>query len=145
MILLTASSASVSSAHALELGRVLHRADADDRALARISRGTEWTVPMPPGLVSEIVVPAKSSMVSLPLPGPADDVLVGRPELARSPSSSAPLIDGTTSEREPSGFGRSMARPRLTCSGCDQRRLAVDLGEGVVHRPGSSASARTSA
>ncbi len=30
-----------------------------------ISRGTEWTVPMPPGLVSEIVVPWKSSMVSL--------------------------------------------------------------------------------
>ncbi len=28
-------------------------------------RGTEWTVPMPPGLVSEIVVPWKSSTVSL--------------------------------------------------------------------------------
>ncbi len=28
-------------------------------------RGTEWLVPMPPGLVSEIVVPAKSSAVSL--------------------------------------------------------------------------------
>ncbi len=32
-----------------------------------ISRGTECTVPMPPGLVRLIVVPAKSSMVSLPL------------------------------------------------------------------------------
>ena len=31
-----------------------------------ISRGTECTVPMPPGLVSEIVVPAKSSAVSAP-------------------------------------------------------------------------------
>ena len=31
-----------------------------------ISRGTECTVPMPPGLVRLIVVPAKSSMVSLP-------------------------------------------------------------------------------
>ena len=30
-----------------------------------ISRGTEWTVPMPPGLVSEIVVPWKSATVSL--------------------------------------------------------------------------------
>ena len=32
----------------------------------RISRGTECTVPMVPGLVSEIVTPAKSSAVSLP-------------------------------------------------------------------------------
>ena len=31
-----------------------------------ISRGTEWTVPMPPGLVSVSVVPWKSSTVSLP-------------------------------------------------------------------------------
>jgi hypothetical protein len=30
-----------------------------------MSRGTECTVPMPPGFVSEIVVPAKSSAVSL--------------------------------------------------------------------------------
>ena len=31
-----------------------------------ISRGTEWTVPMPPGLVRDIVVPWKSATVSLP-------------------------------------------------------------------------------
>jgi hypothetical protein len=37
---------------------VLHRADADDGALPGMSRGIECTVPMPPGLVSEIVVPA---------------------------------------------------------------------------------------
>ncbi len=30
-----------------------------------IRRGTEWTVPMPPGLVSEMVVPAKSPAASL--------------------------------------------------------------------------------
>ena len=30
-----------------------------------MSRGTECTVPMPPGLVSDTVVPAKSSAVSL--------------------------------------------------------------------------------
>ena len=30
-----------------------------------VSRGTECSVPMPPGLVSEIVVPAKSAAVSL--------------------------------------------------------------------------------
>ena len=32
-----------------------------------VSRGIEWFVPMVPGLVSEIVVPAKSSAVSAPL------------------------------------------------------------------------------
>ena len=31
-----------------------------------MSRGTECTVPMVPGLVSETVTPAKSSAVSLP-------------------------------------------------------------------------------
>lgn len=30
-----------------------------------IRRGTEWTVPMPPGFVSESVVPAKSPATSL--------------------------------------------------------------------------------
>jgi len=30
-------------------------------------RGTEWTVPIVPGFVSVIVVPAKSSAVSLPV------------------------------------------------------------------------------
>ena len=32
-----------------------------------VSRGIEWFVPIVPGLVSEIVVPAKSSVVSAPL------------------------------------------------------------------------------
>ena len=50
----------------LELWRVLHGADADDRALACIKRGTEWLVPMVPGLVRVMVVPAKSSTVSCP-------------------------------------------------------------------------------
>ena len=46
-------------AGALELRRVLHRTDADDRALARPSAAApSGSVPMPPGLVSEIVVPA---------------------------------------------------------------------------------------
>ncbi len=31
-----------------------------------IRRGTEWTVPRPPGLVRETVTPEKSSIVSLP-------------------------------------------------------------------------------
>ena len=45
-----------------------------------IRRGTEWLVPMPPGLVSEIVVPWKSSTVELVVARLADDVLVRRPE-----------------------------------------------------------------
>ncbi len=53
-------------ARALELGRVLERASADDAAWPFMRRGTEWTVPIPPGLVSEIVVPWKSAAVSLP-------------------------------------------------------------------------------
>ncbi len=32
-----------------------------------VSRGTEWLVPIVPGLVSEIVVPAKSSALSEPV------------------------------------------------------------------------------
>ena len=40
---------------------------------------------------------------------------------------------GTSSCRDPSSLRTSMARPRLTCSGCDQHRLAVHLGVGVVH------------
>ena len=82
----------------------------------RMRRGTECSVPIVPGLVRLIVVPAKSSVVSLP-------------SLARRMMSSyaarnfeksivsAPLTLATTSEREPFLACRSMARPRLTCSG----------------------------
>ena len=83
MTLLTPSSASV-SAEPLELRRVLHRADADDAALPGLSRGTECTVPILPGLVSVIVVPAKSSAVSLLPRARADDVFVRREKLRRS-------------------------------------------------------------
>ena len=81
------------------------------------SRGTEWLVPMPPGLVSEIVVPAKSSAVSVAAAGLADDVLVGLPELQERHRFSQSLIDATTSVRAPSLPGRSMASPKFTCSG----------------------------
>ena len=55
-----------------------------------ISRGTEWLVPIVPGLVRLIVVPWKSDDLELAVAGLADDVLVGRPELRRSPSSRRP-------------------------------------------------------
>ncbi len=81
-----------------------------------IRRGTECTVPMVPGLVSEIVVPAKSSTPSL------------FPRARRTTSSYADqkpaksrvshfLIDGTSSCRVPSGLARSIAMPTLTCAG----------------------------
>ena len=116
-------------AGALELGRVLHRADADDRALARPSAAAPSArCRCVPGLVSEIVVPAKSSTVELAVAGPPDDVLVGRSRTGAKSIVSAPLMLGTSSCRVPSGLGRSIARPRLTCSGRDHGRLAVDLG-----------------
>ena len=76
-------------------------------------RGTEWTVPSVPGLVMVIVVPARSSAVSLPVRGPVLTGLVGGVEL-REVSVSACLMFGTTSVRVPSGRSRSTARPRLT-------------------------------
>jgi hypothetical protein len=81
-----------------------------------ISRGTECTVPMAPGLVSEIVTPAKSSAVSFAVPGPADDVLVGGDEL-REAQVSQRLIPATTNERLLFLPCRSIASPRLVCAG----------------------------
>ena len=81
-----------------------------------ISLGTECTVPMVPGLVMLAVVPWKSSTVSLPARARrtrSSYVVQNR----RKSISSAALMFGTTSCREPSAACRSMARPRLTCSG----------------------------
>ena len=69
-----------------------------------ISRGTEWIVPMVPGLVrrdrgAREVVDGQLAAARL-----ADDVLVGGPELAKSISSVA-LMHGTSSGRVPSGLG----------------------------------------
>ena len=102
---------------ALVLGRVVHRADADDRALAlhqarhRVDGADRARVGEADRGAGEVV---GGELVAA---RPAHDVLVGRPERGRSPSSSAALIAGTSSCRVPSGFWTSMARPRLTCSG----------------------------
>ena len=59
MILEMPRSDSVWVARALERGRDTPSAPTPMIALCPdINRGTEWLVPMPPGLVSEIVVPA---------------------------------------------------------------------------------------
>jgi hypothetical protein len=81
-----------------------------------MSRGTECTVPMVPGLVSEIVVPAKSSTPSLPPRARRTTSSYAFQNCAKS-SVSACLMLGTRSWRVPSGFARSIARPRLTCAG----------------------------
>ena len=81
-----------------------------------MSRGTECTVPMPPGLVSEIVVPWKSAGVSL-----FERARVTRSSYAARYSLndivSARLMLGTNSARVPSGLGRSIAMPRLMWAG----------------------------
>ena len=79
-------------------------------------RGTEWTVPMPPGFVSETVVPLKSSTVSLPLRAFLTTSSYAVQNWKKS-IVSVPLIEGTRSCREPSSFCRSMAMPRLTWAG----------------------------
>ena len=79
-------------------------------------RGTEWTVPMPPGLVRLIVVPAKSSVVSLPARARRTMSSYAAQNCAKS-MRSAPLMAATTSERVPLAFCRSIARPSPTPSG----------------------------
>ena len=91
-------------------------------------------MPSVPGLVSEIVVPAKSSAVSAAAAGLAHDLLVGRPELGEVHRLAA--LDRHHDQRcaAPPLPGRSIARPRLTWSGVTTVGLAVDLGEVPVHR-----------
>jgi hypothetical protein len=71
---------------------------------------------MPPGLVSETVVPAKSAAVSL-----LARALVTRSSYAErysvKVSVSARLMLGTMRARVPSGLGMSIAMPRLTWAG----------------------------
>ena len=81
-----------------------------------IRRGTEWLVPMPPGLVSVIVVPWKSSTVSLLSRALRTTSSYAVQKPAKS-IVSAPLMEGTSSWRVPSGFCMSMARPRLMWAG----------------------------
>src|SRR3954447_3578283 len=108
-----------------------------------INRGTEWTVPMVPGLVRLIVVPAKSSAVSLPVRALRIRSSYAAQKREKS-TVSAFLMFGTTSEREPSSLARSTARPRLTWSG----EVTAGFPSAVVKArfiTGKSASARTSA
>ena len=82
-----------------------------------MSRGTEWTVPIIPGLVIVPVVPAKSSGESLFVRTLRISSSYAAKKVAKS-SSSACLMFGTRSERDPSGRSTSTASPRLRCSWC---------------------------
>ena len=97
-----------------------------------ISRGTEWLVPIVPGLVRLIVVPWKSADRELVVAGLADDVLVGRPErrevhrlggLDRRHQQLAGAVGLRQVDRE----------AEVDVGRADEVRLAVDDVEAVVH------------
>jgi hypothetical protein len=67
MILLIARSARASSLIPLNSAGYSIAPTPTMQPCPAIRRGTEWVVPMVPGLVRLIVVPAKSSAVSLPI------------------------------------------------------------------------------
>ncbi len=108
-----------------------------------MSRGTECTVPIMPGLVIDAVVPAKSS----------GEILLPRTFTMRSSYArqnpaksrvSASFTLGTSSECVPSRFCTSTARPRFTC----WWRTTTGLPSSVAYAelsPGKSASARSTA
>ncbi len=73
-------------------------------------------MPIVPGLVRLIVVPAKSATVSLPVRA-LRTMSSYAIQNCRKSSSSADLMLGTSSCRDPSSLRTSMARPRFTCSG----------------------------
>ena len=73
-------------------------------------------MPIVPGLVSESVVPAKSSTVNAPPLAFRTISSYADQNWAKS-KSSHPLIDGTNNCLEPSGFAKSIAIPKLICSG----------------------------
>ena len=96
-----------------------------------------------PGLVSVIVVPWKSSTVSL-LSRALRTISSYAVQNAAKSIVSAALIDGTSSWRVPSGLAMSMARPRLMCAGITRFGLP-----SIVSKPtfisGIALSALTSA
>ena len=97
-----------------------------------ISRGTEWLVPMVPGLVSVMVVPAKSSTVRLPERAFFTISSYAAQNWAKS-SVSQLLMLGTSSWRVPSGLGQVDGQAEVDVPRHDHGRLAVDDLVAVVH------------
>jgi hypothetical protein len=78
-----------------------------------ISRGTDATVPMPPGLVSETLAPCRSSAVSLFSRARAIRSLKASRNCGKL-SRPASRMTGTIRVRPPPFFSTSTAMPRLT-------------------------------
>ena len=80
-----------------------------------MSRGTEAMVPMPPGLVSEMLAPVRSSAPSLF----SRALLMSSPNAPRNSGNvmrPASRMTGTIRVREPSFFSTSTAMPRFTAA-----------------------------
>ena len=87
---------------------------------------------MVPGLVRVSVVPWKSSTVSLLAAGLADDVLVGGPEVGEVHRLG--VLDRRDEQLAGAvGLGHVDREAEVDVAGDDQGRLAVLLGEAVVH------------
>ncbi len=109
-----------------------------------MSRGTDWTVPIMPGLVMLTVVPAKSSGASFPV----ETFRMSSSYAAKNPaksSVSARLMFGTRSVRVPSLRFTSTARPRSTWSCRTASGLPSGDSRKVTFMPGTRPSACTTA
>ena len=104
-----------------------------------IRRGTDATVPIPPGFVRVIVAPCMSSGDS----DPSRVLRIISSYTSRKPAksiASAPLITGTINVREPSLRCTSTASPRFTCS-CTMRCGLPSSSPNVWLIPGWSRTA----
>ena len=97
-----------------------------------MSRGTEATVPMPPGFVSVTLAPTRSSAESVFVRAfsiSASNAALNSLKVSRPAS----RITGTISVREPSFFSTSTAMPSMTAPSSTREGLAVALLEVVGH------------
>ena len=78
-----------------------------------IRRGTDATVPIPPGFVSEMLAPTRSSAPSVFVRAFSTSALYASRNWLNE-SRPASRMTGTISVRDPSFFSTSTARPRLT-------------------------------
>ena len=118
---------------ALPLGGVLQRAGADDRALP--GHQARHGVDGPDGAGVGQADRGAREVVDGELagPGPAYQVLVGRPELREVHL--VGVLDGRHEElARPVRLGQVDREPEVDPAGLDDRRLAVDLGVRGVHR-----------
>ena len=97
-----------------------------------IKRGTEWLVPIVPGLVKVMVVPAKSSTVSRPARAFFTICSYAVPELGEVQRLAA--LDAGHQKLASAILLRQVDRQaEIDVRGYDERRLAVDDVVAVVH------------